>query len=126
MEEIIIDGVDVSECIHYKECKNGNGRCLIFDEKCHRIGIDEINEDICYYKRFKRKEQECEDLKQELKYEEEMNIKLAIDVNGKLRLALMEIEKKCKKIMDKTPLQIKSIATDVNSILQIIQKVKEN
>ena len=64
MDKVIIDGVDVSECIHLKECKDRkNPRCLIFDEKCHRIGFTEKCEDICYYKQLQRARAEIEELK---------------------------------------------------------------
>ena len=51
MEEKIIDGVDVSECkyYHYKGCSATGLRC----ENC-----------TCYYKQLKRKEEECEELRQ--------------------------------------------------------------
>lgn len=63
-KETIIDGIDVSECGHYHY------------EKCE-IDYDEWNNEIirynecqnnpnCYFKQLKRKEQECERLKDEL------------------------------------------------------------
>ena len=57
-KEIIIDGINVSECeyLQYKGCEFA--QCLIkmasFDLKC-----EDYN---CYYKQLKRKEQECEEL----------------------------------------------------------------
>ena len=63
-EEIIIDGVNVAGCQHLKECKDvKNPRCLLFDEKCHRIGEKEEYEDICYYKQLQRLKQENEKLR---------------------------------------------------------------
>lgn len=62
-KQIIIDGVDVSGCKHYK-----NRTCIVdycltdmpFDEaKC---GLNPN----CNYKQLKAKEQECEDLKEEI------------------------------------------------------------
>lgn len=54
-EEIIIDGVDVSECGHFKyEGVN----CVIYNTYCW--GFD------CNYKQRKRKEKECEELKERL------------------------------------------------------------
>lgn len=61
-KEIIVDGVDVSDCEHlqYKGCNFP--QCLIkmasFDLKCEGYN--------CYLKRYKRKEQECENLKEQL------------------------------------------------------------
>ena len=59
-KQIIIDGVDVSGCEHYKNRTCIADYCLTdmpFSEaKC------ELNSN-CYYKQLKRKEQECEELK---------------------------------------------------------------
>lgn len=49
----IIDGIDVSECYHLKYDHIG---CDIDETYC--LGGD------CYFKQLKRKEQECEELKQ--------------------------------------------------------------
>ncbi len=54
-EEIIIDGVDVSECSHFKY---ENVDCVIYNTCCW--GFD------CNYKQRKRKEKECEELKERL------------------------------------------------------------
>jgi hypothetical protein len=54
-DKIIIDGVDVSECNHFKyEGVN----CVIYNTYCW--GFD------CNYKQRKRKEKECEELKERL------------------------------------------------------------
>ena len=66
-KQIIIDGVDVSECSYFNctdehycdECSSEFG-CAICDERT-----------ICYYKQLKRKEQECEKLYIQLKADEE-------------------------------------------------------
>ncbi len=62
-KQIIIDGVDVSGCKHYKNRTCIADYCLTdmpFGEaKC------ELNPN-CYYKQLLRKEQECEDLKEKL------------------------------------------------------------
>ena len=53
-KQIIIDGVDVSGCIYYD-----NGKCLndeMVQCSCKKVAV-------CYYKEYKRKEQECERLK---------------------------------------------------------------
>ena len=63
-KQIIIDGVDVSGCKHYKNRTCIACYCLTnmpFGEaKC------ELNPN-CYYKQLKRKEQECERLKKDEK-----------------------------------------------------------
>lgn len=68
-KQIIIDGIDVSECIYFKmnnkmpmcrACNSGVG-----SPYC------EYHKD-CYYKQLKRKEQECEKLKAELKNFQDM------------------------------------------------------
>ena len=54
-EEIIIDDIDVSGCVHYfKNCCTVNGF------------VDCENSPNCYYKQLKHKEQECEQQKAEL------------------------------------------------------------
>lgn len=56
-KQIIIDGVDVSGCKHIDaDCFN----CEIFAEVCHEVFPN------CHYKQLKRKEQECEILKEKL------------------------------------------------------------
>ena len=75
-EEIIIDGVDVSKCRYF--LKDTEGQDYNTDEfvkgcceakGCH-IGCEFIGYSICrgdkdcYYKQLKRKEQECEELKE--------------------------------------------------------------
>lgn len=61
-KQIIIDGVDVSECEYYnkddKTCREVNGN---YDtDICE---FDKCENSNCYYKQLKSKEQECEELK---------------------------------------------------------------
>lgn len=61
-KQIIIDGVDVSGCKYVNiadPCKN---TCQYFCTPCEWVEIQN-----CMYKYAKRKEQECEELKEELK-----------------------------------------------------------
>ena len=53
-KQIIIDGVDVSGCIYFSDgyCNDNNDGF-----KCS------LNSEHCYYKNWKRKDQECEELK---------------------------------------------------------------
>ena len=69
-KEIIIDGVDVSECEKLGETIDGItcglGKRIRFANKIitkHNLCKNNPN---CYYKQLKRKEQECEELKKEL------------------------------------------------------------
>ena len=79
-ENIIIDGVDVSGCEHYDEVCLGN----------HHYKWCKDNEN-CYYKQLKRKEQECQELKKELILKEVANIELSDEVK-KYSKAIDEIE----------------------------------
>ena len=74
-KQIIIDGVDVSECKHYcaqLETKMPYGEYEIEQDKCYYSGIEIITDckgdKGCIYKQLKRKEQECEVLKRELNH----------------------------------------------------------
>ena len=54
-KQIIIDGVDVSGCKYYlfrEQQPNG--------ERCCGMGLVDCNGNDCLYKKYKRKEQECE------------------------------------------------------------------
>ena len=72
-KQIIIDGVDVSKCKYFdcdsKKCKA---------EYYVRHGYEIVEYDTCrenpncYYKQLKRKEQECEELKTEVKKQKEI------------------------------------------------------
>ena len=67
-KQIIIDGVDVSECKHFKI-----GTCLA-DYLLTDMDFSEAKCGLCKdcdYKQFKRKEEECEELKKKIKYMEE-------------------------------------------------------
>ena len=56
-EPIMIDCVDVSECRYFAQRKDGEKCELFYNENCH---CD--TRTYCYYKDYKRKEQECEKL----------------------------------------------------------------
>lgn len=64
IEEIIIDGVDVSECVSFDKL-NGLNICCYDDTREDKIPFANFcieNKD-CYFKQLKRKEQECEKFK---------------------------------------------------------------
>jgi hypothetical protein len=56
-KQIIIDGVDVSGCIYYADSKCTNSQMI--QSNCKNVAV-------CYYKEYKAKEQECEELKDKL------------------------------------------------------------
>lgn len=57
-KQIIIDGIDVSGCPHYI---HKDGSCSSHDCECIKCVHNE-----CFYKDYKAKEQECEELKENL------------------------------------------------------------
>ena len=78
-KQIIIDGVDVSWCKHYKHNDKNSGwsSCTSKDEE-HIHAVNPLcceNKD-CLYKQLKRIEQECEELKKQLERKEENYQKL--------------------------------------------------
>ena len=59
---IMIDDVDVSGCRYFAQREDG-GKCeLFYNENCHCS-----TRTYCYYKDYKRKEQECEKIKKWVK-----------------------------------------------------------
>lgn len=93
-KEIIIDGIDVSGCIHYKNKSCIADYCLTdmpFSEaKC------ELNPN-CYYKQLKRKEQECEDLKKK----KEENTTFYLKKYANKDSECLELEHKLKQAEEK-------------------------
>lgn len=59
-KQIIIDGVDVSECEHYEDLN-----CFAYRDSCG-YPLDCKDNPSCYYKQLKHKHQECEKVKQTL------------------------------------------------------------
>ena len=65
-KQIIIDGVDVSGCRYYDD---RDGYCDACKDDIDGDSFTKcMYEDDCYYKQLKRKEQECEELKEEKAY----------------------------------------------------------
>ena len=102
-EQIMIDGVDVSECIYlYSRWPNN-----LPHEACGLFHSDNPYDDDnrylckynpnCYFKQLARKAQECEELKSESFTREELIGIQEKDID-RYRKALEEIEKKCKKL----------------------------
>ena len=68
-KQIIINGVDVSECIYYQcnmctATKDNYGDCSFY---CKDYDMND-----CYFKQLKRKEQECEELTEKVKKQKEI------------------------------------------------------
>jgi hypothetical protein len=137
-KEIIVDSIDVSECeFLWKEklpkrfCNNGNLDC-----DCN----SNLN---CYFKQLKRKEQECEELKEKLR-ECRIGIKdISIEsteickISEKYKRVLDEIRKIIVKMSTKTILTFPDFTREENlkgvmkqccsgyiEILNIINKAK--
>ena len=87
-KQIIIDGVDVSGCGYID-------RDSAWCDLCMTNCAKETNP--CYYKQLKRKEQECERLKETFDGLFKVQYKLA-DNNKKLRQCLTEIKDMLKEI----------------------------
>lgn len=108
-KQIIIDGVPVQDCCYFDYENDG------YEDSCY-IHQNECSAQNCYYKQLKRKEQECEELKNEYWKLEQGNDFLA-EKNSKLKGCLSEI---------------KEIAEDESyigfwdeQISQILQKISE-
>ena len=91
-KQIIIDGVDVSKCIYYQynmctATKDNYGDCSFY---CKDYDMND-----CYYKQLKRKEQECEQLRNKLNSSiERMNAQ-----NEKLHNEIQTIRQQMKTIL---------------------------
>lgn len=89
-DKTIIDGVDISGCEHYDEVCLGN----------HHYKWCKDN-DNCYYKQLKRKEQECDQLKQtltEIKEIAEREVKHAPDGETFSRPEIKQILQKISEV----------------------------
>ena len=143
-ERIMINGVDVSKCKHYRKCiLPDNIGCKIDDFLC----CDKPN---CYFKKLARKAQECESLNKRASSLEEIaddlqqrnhhltqeceelkrKVELMMDCPDckvdEYKKALEEIEKVCiedtRIFADGTEVRYDSL----DKILDIINKAKEN
>ena len=87
-DKFYVDGVDVSGCIVFNN-KWGTPLCNPLEDIRTATHCDEYPD--CLYKKYKRKEQECEGLKEELILKDVANIELSDEVK-KYRKAIDEIE----------------------------------
>lgn len=114
-KQIIIDGVPVQDCLFLATNKMGNDigtYCRDFNGSCKNIQN-------CYFKRWQRKEQECEELKKQLTILDDEDVVVEITVKQ------FEEYKKLKQ----TLAEIKEIAEGVKGYdplaKQILQKISE-
>lgn len=121
-KEIIIDGVNVSEC-EYRNWQNfcccDNSKENEGEERITGIGGCEYNPN-CYFKQLKRKEQECEELKQWKKDAENLfrtQTDNADKIINRYKQALDEIEEYINSFPD-------FVKEADKIILDIIKKVK--
>ena len=126
-EPIYLDGVDVSGCISFDKNNEYNICCYddIREDKIPFANFCVENKN-CYYKQFKRKEQECERLKEKLRDLELKNTTLQnryqqLDGATRYLKALEEIEGIVKNFGSYAAWQEQRI----NKILDIINKAKE-
>lgn len=75
-EPIMIDGVDVSECVHYEDLS-----CTAFRDSCG-YPLDCKDFFFCNYKQLARKTQECEELKIKLIQKDEVNMFFNTPIEG--------------------------------------------
>ena len=88
-KQIIIDGVPVQDCCYFDYENDG------YEDSCY-IHQNECSAQNCYYKQLKRKEQECEELKNfhiNLVGVKECEIKELL----KLKQTLTEIKELCEQ-----------------------------
>ena len=150
-KEIIIDGVDVRECVEFRDDvytdKQINNACSIGLWQRHYRGLKENckmsceckNNSDCYFKQLKRKEQECEKLKAIVTEAEEAPICFHCSEEpcirqerDKYKQALDEIDNlisPCCPELYKTCLECDKYTCTfrkIKDILGIINKAKEN
>ena len=112
-EQIIIDGIDVSECLFYQANfeEDYDVRIKHFCSNWHN-SCESINNSNCYFKQLSRKTQECEKLKNKIK-KLRKNLALEIEINDRCRKALEEIEGYVKTTI-RMPLERKLILDIIN------------
>ena len=118
-KQIIIDDVDVSGCCHYAD-----GKCT----NSHMIQSNCKNVAVCFYKQLKRKEQECEELKE---YKEDLTQRLC-DMNAhktfeivELKQTLAEIKKIAERGLNYSQCSCGAKA-DLYLVLQKINEVEDD
>ena len=128
-DKIIIDGIDVSECMWFIRAE---GR-YVKDYCCCYMEFDICQEKTdCYYKQLQRKTAECEELKIKLIQKDEVNAFFNTPIDGWSSDPCAICESKNEYLHYKQVLdEIKKLITDndnyfTKDILDIISKAKEN
>lgn len=113
-KQIIINGVDVSGCKLFR-----NGICVSpINSKC-KLCV-EISKKMCYYKQLKGKEQECEELRTDIK---DIANLLDLDTGEEYNFGNIELEiKELKQQLD----QLKAENEKLEQTLIEIKKICEN
>lgn len=128
-KQVIIDDVDVSKCDYFNN--TDNSYC---EECCSEFGCAICNDrPNCYYKQLKRKEQECERLKEEVSLLKESNSKLQQieDINSLEKCYLQQIDqlkaenKQLKAEKVKYYQQTLDDEIQINELLQTLTEIKE-
>ena len=119
---IIIDGVQVQDCCYFDYENDG------YEDSCY-IHQNECSAQNCYFKQLKRKEQECEELDEELNdLTRDIKTRLKVEKikldqlkaeNEKLEQTLAEIKEICNEYQKEYILNI-GVEILSNKILQII------
>ena len=132
-KQVIVDGVDVSEC-NFCEWKSSDiPQCRIrlasFEPTCKGYN--------CYYKQLKRKEQECEELKEEIddlkeiiqRHDNDNNALLSefeddlVDYYRRYKECLAEIKEIAEKQVKRAPDGETFARPEIKQILQKISEI---
>jgi hypothetical protein len=110
-KQIIIDVCDVSGCENYGETMAKTHNCTLYDEYLRPCkGAN------CYYKQLKRKEQECERLKETIQLQNKMQEEVCEEKNEELDQLKAENEE-LKQLKDEDSLRVTQLAME-NTLLQ--------
>ena len=126
-KQIIIDGVDVSGCKHYKHNDENSGwsSCTSKDEEhIHAVNPLCCEKEDCLYKQLARKTQECEELKNEYGKLEQDNDFLA-EKNSRLKGCLAEIKEIAEENIRIADLEGLNGVYRRGLAKQILQKISE-
>ena len=124
-KQIIINGVNVSGCPYFTFNKIEPNESICISEQ----SVMCIKNKDCLYKKWQRKEQECEELKEEKQglikdWEEKKNLVYEITCkNEKLKQTLTEIKEIVINIGEQRPPFNWSMTSD--NLKQILQKINE-
>ena len=135
-EQIMINDVDVSECIHLYSRWPGSippDSCACWEEPNDLTDTpvtDCKRHENCYFKQLARKTQECKELENKIK-KLRKNLALEIEINDRYRKALEEIEKVINNILNSclgrntvSCRPAHNVCGDLINILNIISKAK--